>query len=166
MQKIGRAAFRECGRLAAVAFAEDARLREIGDGAFAESALGGPADAPRELRLPASLQTIGEAAFSGCANLRAVAFAAGAELREIEARAFCGAGLAELQVPASVQVIGESAFEDCRSLERLSFGEGSQLREIKNKAFYGCKKLRRVAVPRAARYAKKPFPLLTAVSRK
>ena len=80
-------------------FAEGSQLQEFGDYAFYETGI-------TEVQIPASVQTIGEGAFSGCESLQRVTFAEGSQLREIGKDAFYETGTAEVQIPASVQTIG------------------------------------------------------------
>ena len=62
------------------------------------------------MQIPASVQSIGKDAFSGCRSLQRVTFAEGSQLREIGNCAFYKTGLTEVQIPVSVQSIGEGAF--------------------------------------------------------
>lgn len=136
---IGETAFvKETGRMLTGVTLPDT-VEIIGNGAFADSSI-------KKMVLPASLKTIGDAAFIRCAMLEEVVFNEGLEkidqsafsecsalskfelpgtLREIGECAFWGASaLKEVTIPGSVETMGEYIFEDCVSLEKVVFGEG------------------------------------------
>jgi hypothetical protein len=67
----------------------------------------------------ASVATIGDDAFRGCAWLKAIVIPE--SVKSIGAGAFAGcSGLAELEVPSGVESIGSGALEGCSGLKRLS----------------------------------------------
>ena len=69
------------------------------------------------VKLPASITSIGEAAFAGCANLTTVSLPD--SLQVINERAFEATELSNVWLPASVQSIGFRAFASCEALTRI-----------------------------------------------
>ena len=70
--------------------------------------------------LPATLESLGEGAFSGCAALTQVAVPSG--IAEIPKSAFAGCtSLSSVDLPDSVASIGSKAFSGCLSLASLEF---------------------------------------------
>ena len=61
---MGKNAVRQCSKLKYLIFEEGSSLRHIGYGVFRECPL------IEEMNLPASLETLGEAAFNGCKGLK------------------------------------------------------------------------------------------------
>lgn len=68
----------------------------------------------RDVALPQSLETIGYAAFAGCARLESVTLPPA--LTVIGGRAFSATGLTSVTVPATVTTLGQGAFALCPSL--------------------------------------------------
>ena len=101
---IGDEAFSNCSGLNTLTFADGSHLETIGESAFSGTALSGT------LNLPASLISIGEAAFA-TTKITAVT------------------------IPASVTSIEKYAFSGCSQLSSLTFADGSQLETIKDEAF-------------------------------
>ena len=97
-------AFSDCEDLTSLTFADGSHLETIGESAFSGTALSGT------LNLPASLISIGEAAFA-TTKITAVT------------------------IPASVTSIEKYAFSGCSQLSSLTFADGSQLETIKDEAF-------------------------------
>lgn len=64
----------------------------------------------KELSLPDSLITIGEAAFENCTGLKSVFW--GDQVRYIRDRAFAGSALTSVALPASVEALGLQAFDE------------------------------------------------------
>lgn len=85
----------------------------------------------REVRLPDTLEEIGDQAFCGCASLKKINF------------------------PEGLKTICASAFWDCDALEELALPE--TLEEIGSEAFGDCGELRLVRLPRACRVAEDAF---------
>lgn len=97
-------AFSDCEDLTSLTFADGSHLETIGESAFSGTALSGT------LNLPASLISIGEAAFA-TTKITAVT------------------------IPASVTSIEKYAFSGCSQLSSLTFTDGSQLETIKDEVF-------------------------------
>lgn len=88
------------------------------------------------VRVPASVKTIGEAAFKNCVNLTQINFIGESILEEISEQLFynCQA-LDDFVIPATVKKIGNQAFYNCKAFEMAGFGANSLLTEIGDSAF-------------------------------
>ena len=118
---------------------------EIGSGAFSRCS------SLIEVKLPGTVEVIGEEAFYGCSSLRGE-FPLPDSLKRIERRAFDGCSkLESIQFPASssLEVIGNNAFAWCSSL-RGELTLPDSLKRIKKYAFYGCSKLESIHFPAAS----------------
>lgn len=97
-----------------------------------------------KVNIPASVKAIGGAAFAGCTHLSQVNFAADAQIKDLDWRAFydCTA-LTSIKIPDSVTRIGTETFSGCTSLATIDISKESQLTKIEYGAFgyYPCKKL-------------------------
>lgn len=76
-----------------------------------------------QVKLPSTLKTILDEAFSGRSRLASISF------------------------PDSLEKIGQKAFSYCQSLQSISFGNGSSAIEIQNDAFQWCTSLTSVTIP-------------------
>jgi hypothetical protein len=92
-----------------VTFDLNARLVRIERAAFQESGL-------TAVRIPASVEVIGELCFARCPLLVLVTFDRHAKLCRIEDHAFNGTGLTSIRIPVSVQYISDSCFSACKFL--------------------------------------------------
>ena len=92
---IGPFAFRFCKFLATVTFAEDSHLKSIGLGAFYGTEQAYPRF--KEIKIPDSVETIGNAAFRYCRNL------------------------SEVKLPASLKAIQSYVFGGCSGLKTVSY---------------------------------------------
>ena len=90
----------------------------------------------RQVTLPSTLRVLGARAFSGCGELRCVAFAEGVAIAEIGAGCFSDSGVEQVTVPASVTTIRDEVFSGCVALKKVSFQEGSKLKRIGRKCFF------------------------------
>ena len=98
----------------------------------------------RILRLPVSIERIGNFAFENCSTLSSIELPA--ELKEIGASAFYKCvSLAEVAIPSGVQALEDETFFHCSSLEKVSLPKG--LRRIGEFAFCGCLSLKAIALP-------------------
>lgn len=103
----------------------------------------------KELRIPASIKTVGNRAFELCASLEKVYFYKGAT--EIKDAAFYGcSALQSLTLPKSLKIIGGSAFCGCTSLKSIELPES--LTSIGDFAFASCISLKHVDIPHAVSY--------------
>lgn len=89
-----------------------------------------------KVNIPASVKAIGGAAFSGCTNLLQVNFAANAQIKDLDWRAFydCTA-LTSIKIPDSVTRIGTETFSGCTSLATIDISKESKLTKIEYGAF-------------------------------
>ena len=149
VETIEAAAFKGCRSLKTVTFEKGSKLRTIGGGYyFSDSSdsysYGAFSDCPiTSIEIPASVETIGAAAFKGCRSLKTVTFEKGSKLRTIGGGyyfsdssdsysygAFSDCPITSIEIPASVETIGAAAFKGCRSLKTVTFEKGSKLRTI------------------------------------
>ena len=114
---IGVEAFYNCTNLEEVTFAEGSQLETIGDAAFS-----GCEKLP-SITFPNSVTAIGNYAFYKCTWLTSI------------------------KIPASVTSIGCYAFHSCSGLQMITFGEKSQLTAIEAYAFEGCTSLSSITIP-------------------
>ena len=106
-------------KLASLTFAEGSRLDRIGDEAFksCNNQLTG------ELRIPASVRSIGNSAFANCTGLTSLVFEDSTEhpskLTEIKQEAFkeCTGLTGDLIIPDNVTNIGDNAFYNCLNIK-------------------------------------------------
>lgn len=121
--------------------------------------------------IPSSVETIGEFAFEGCADLTTVTFNEG--LKYIGTAAFYMSGITTLNLPDSLETIDQGAFMDCQSLVSVTFGQnlktisigsfdscseltsvtfGNSLERIEEYAFRDCTKLKDMTLPDSVKY--------------
>ena len=87
-----------------------ASIEQIGDYAFSGCAI-------TSVEIPASVENIGSGVFSGCA-ITSVEIPA--SVKEIGSYAFSGCAITSVEIPASVKEIGSYAFFDCPNLTTAS----------------------------------------------
>lgn len=112
-------------------------FKSIPAGAFRRTAI-------KELKMPASLETIGDRAFEGCDMLEEITFNEG--LKTIGERAFqrCTA-IAGIVLPNSVTEAGISAFAQCEDLESVVLS--TSLTKIPRGMFAACYHLAECVIP-------------------
>lgn len=112
------------------------RVTRIEDGALAGTGI-------KSLRIPKSVEFLGERQFYGCKNLRTVEIQT--EIKEIGEMtfAFCDS-LEKVELPKSVRKIGVAAFRDCGLTEIPD----ANIREIGRKAFWNCNRLTSASIPK------------------
>lgn len=102
--------------LKTVSFGDDSMLKSIGDSAFTSSSQ------LTTLKLPASLETIGNSAFRSLKTLTTVSFEPYGNLKSIGEHAFRGcSSLTSISIPASVETIETWAFGECSSIKTVKF---------------------------------------------
>ena len=121
------------------------------------------------IEIPASVVTIGAAAFKGCTSLATVTFESGSKLTTIgggyhSSSYYYGAfsdctQLTAIEIPASVVTIKAAAFKGCTSLTTVTFESNSKLTTIEGgysgasspRYYYGafsdCSKLAAIEIP-------------------
>lgn len=97
------------------------------------------------VKLPSTLKSIGEAAFTGCLKLSNVEWPS--TLDSIGDYAFAGCtSLVSVTLPASVRVVGKGAFMRCSSLRHLGVKSGSQLQRLEATVLLECPMLTTVSL--------------------
>ena len=172
VETIEAQAFQKCPSLTTVTFESGSKLKTIGGGYSGASSYGAFSDCIKltAIEIPASVETIGAAAFKGCTSLATVTFESGSKLTTIgggyyysSSRYYYGAfsdcsKLAAIEIPASVETIGATAFKGCSSLATVTFESGSKLTTIgggyyysSSRYYYGafsdCSKLAAIEIP-------------------
>ena len=99
------------------------------------------------ITIPASVESIGYYAFSGCTNLDKVTFAEGSLLKTFGTNVFKQCKLTSIEIPAGVTDIGDGTFEDNSTLQSVIFAEGSQLPSIDAETFIRCTSLVQIEIP-------------------
>jgi hypothetical protein len=92
--------------------------------------------------IPAGVEILGQACFSGCSSLSHITFGSGSKLARIERSAFekCSS-LTSIRISAHVENISHCCFDHCKSLEELSFEADAKLTEIASMALSQCSSL-------------------------
>ena len=148
---VGYSAFKRCSSLTTVTFEKESQLKTIGGdyyygGAFSDCT------ALTSIEIPASVETIGNTAFSDCSSLATVTFEKGSRLKTIGNNAYYRCtSLTSIEIPASVETIEKKAFMHCSSLETVTFEKGSQLKTIAGDSYDGafsdCTALTSIEIP-------------------
>ena len=137
---IGPFAFRFCKFLATVTFAEDSQLKSIGLAAFYGTEQAYPKF--KEIKIPDSVEAIGNAAFRYCQNLERIALPSA--LQTLSNVTFYGCtALSEVTFPASLETIQVGAFGYCRNLSEVELP--ASLKTIQSYVFGGCSDLKTVS---------------------
>ena len=119
VRSIGGSAFYYCNALTTVTFAEDSQLKSIGGSAFCGTEHAHPRF--KEIQIPDSVETIGNAAFRYCQDLE------------------------RITLPSTLQKLSNSTFHGCTALSEVTFP--ASLKTIEKGAFIGCRKLSEVKLP-------------------
>lgn len=159
VETIGLRAFKSCSSLANITFEKGSILRDIKGGSKMASDYmsidyyGAFSDcsALTAIEIPASVESIGVAAFQGCKRLASVTFEHSSKLKSIGggwsspyggfsygAFLYCSS-LTSIKIPASVETIGASAFKGCIKLTTVTFEKESRLTTIEGYYDYGYK---------------------------
>lgn len=167
LKALPESTFYNCYKLTDVVFPDV--LETIGKEAFNDAGL-------RSVTLSASVTTLGDSVFNGCANLVSVSLAdtkitaipkqtfydcsslttveLPGGLTGIGTTAYAGASafadctsLKSITIPAGVTTIGNSAFRGCTSLETVTFEDASALTTIGDSAFNSCAALKQISLP-------------------
>ncbi len=137
---IGKYAFRDCGRLKAVIFGSESKLKEIGESAFYNC------DRLESINLPGGLQTIPKEAFYSCDSL--VSFSIPGGILTVGENAFANCvSLESITFPEDLVSIEISAFSGCTSIKNLDLSKKVNLNSISNNVFSGCTALESVKLP-------------------
>jgi hypothetical protein len=125
-------------------FEPDSKLQHIEREAFYVSAV-------RAIRIPSSVEFIGEECFLMCESLCEATFERGSKLQRIEKSAFGRSGLKVIRIPSSVEFIGEKCFRMCESLCEVTFERGSKLQRIE-KSTFGLSGLKGIRIPSSVEF--------------
>ena len=140
VRSIGDSAFNRCNALTTVTFAEGSQLKSIERAAFYGTEHAYPKF--KEIKIPDSVETIGNGAFNYCQNLERITFPSA--LQTLSNGTFYGcAALSEVTFPASLKTIEKSAFGYCRNLSEVKLP--ASLTTIQSYVFNGCSALKTVS---------------------
>ncbi len=99
----------------------------------------------RYITLPAALKTIGEGSFMGCKSLHGITLPK--KLSLIKQEMFYDSGIKKIEIPASVKEIESNAFKCCWDLEGIGLHEG--LKKLGSGVFSCTDKLASVTIPKS-----------------
>ncbi len=160
--EIAANAFNDCDVIETVDFSQATGLTTIGDYAFADC------DALTEITIPATVETIGEGAFSGIANVNYPANGTAADVNDDNWGASTRNGVVdgdfvfnadrtvlvkyigdgeEVVIPSTVTEIADEAFIDCDYVETVDFSQATGLTTIGVRAFTYCYALTSITIP-------------------
>lgn len=140
VRSIGDSAFSYCNALTTVTFAEGSQLKSIGLAAFYGTEHAYPRF--KEIKIPDSVETIGNGAFYYCQNLERIALPSA--LQKLSNATFYGCtALSEVTFPASLKTIESSAFSGCRNLSKVKLP--ASLTTIQSSVFHRCSALKTVS---------------------
>lgn len=137
---IGDSAFIYCDALTTVTFAENSQLKSIERAAF----WGSEQVYPRfkEIKIPDSVETIGNGAFYDCRDLERITLPSALQTLSPVTFYNCTA-LSEVTFPASLKTIESSAFSGCRNLSEVKLP--ASLKAIRSSVFHLCINLKTVS---------------------
>lgn len=133
VRSIGDSAFSYCDALTTVTFAENSQLKSIGRAAFYGTEHAYPRF--KEIKIPDSVETIGNGAFYDCRDLERIDLPSALQTLSTVTFYNCTA-LSEVTFPASLKTIESSAFGGCRNLSEVKLP--ASLTEIQSGIFSGC----------------------------
>ena len=137
---IGDSAFIYCDALTTVTFAENSQLKSIERAAFWGSEHVHPRF--KEIKIPDSVETIGNGAFYECRDLERIALPSALQTLSSVTFYNCTA-LSEVTFPASLKTIESSAFSGCRNLSKVKLP--ASLKAIQSSVFHLCINLKTVS---------------------
>ena len=137
---IGDSAFIYCDALTTVTFAENSQLKSIERAAFWGSEHVHPRF--KEIKIPDSVETIGNGAFYECRDLERIALPSALQTLSSVTFYNCTA-LSEVTFPASLKTIESSAFSGCRNLSKVKLP--ASLKAIQSSVFHRCSDLKTVS---------------------
>ena len=133
VRSIGDSAFSYWDALTTVTFAENSQLKSIGRAAFYGTEHAYPRF--KEIKIPDSVETIGNGAFYDCRDLERIDLPSALQTLSTVTFYNCTA-LSEVTFPASLKTIESSAFGGCRNLSEVKLP--ASLTEIQSGIFSGC----------------------------
>jgi len=107
----------------------------------------------KSIKIPDTVETIGEMAFEDCVKLKSIEIPGG--VKEIRDDTFNGCTeLESVKLPEGLEVIGNDAFNGCSKLKKIELPKslkelagGSSILVHSGSAFEGCKKLESIKIP-------------------
>lgn len=140
VRSIGDSAFSYCNALTTVTFAEGSQLKSIGRAAFYGTEHAYPRF--KEIKIPDSVETIGNGAFYDCRDLERITLPSALQTLSTVTFYDCTA-LSEVTFPASLKTIESSAFSGCRNLSEVELP--ASLKAIQSSVFHRCSALKTVS---------------------
>lgn len=140
VRSIGDSAFSYCNALTTVTFAENSQLKSIGRAAFYGTEHAYPRF--KEIKIPDSVETIGNGAFYDCRDLERITLPSALQTLSPVTFYDCTA-LSEVTFPASLKTIESSAFSGCRNLSKVKLP--ASLKAIQSSVFHRCSALKTVS---------------------
>lgn len=140
VRSIGDSAFSYCNALTTVTFAENSQLKSIGRAAFYGTEHAYPRF--KEIKIPDSVETIGNGAFYDCRDLERITLPSALQTLSTVTFYDCTA-LSEVTFPASLKTIESSAFSGCRNLSKVKLP--ASLKAIQSSVFHRCSALKTVS---------------------
>lgn len=140
VRSIGDSAFSYCNALTTVTFAEGSQLKSIGRAAFYGTEHAYPRF--KEIKIPDSVETIGNGAFYDCRDLERITLPSALQTLSPVTFYNCNA-LSEVTFPASLKTIESSAFSGCRNLSKVKLP--ASLKAIQSSVFHRCSALKTVS---------------------
>ena len=140
VRSIGDSAFSYCNALTTVTFAEGSQLKSIGRAAFYGTEHAYPRF--KEIKIPDSVETIGNGAFYDCRDLERITLPSALQTLSTVTFYDCTA-LSEVTFPASLKTIESSAFSGCRNLSKVKLP--ASLKAIQSSVFHLCINLKTVS---------------------
>lgn len=140
VRSIGDSAFSYCNALTTVTFAEGSQLKSIGRAAFYGTEHAYPRF--KEIKIPDSVETIGNGAFYDCRDLERITLPSALQTLSPVTFYDCTA-LSEVTFPASLKTIESSAFSGCRNLSKVKLP--ASLTAIQSSVFHRCSALKTVS---------------------
>lgn len=128
LKSVGSGAFSDCVLLEEVSLPEG--LEHIGSHAFYNAGI-------KSIQLPTSLQTIGQAVFSGCRNLEFVDLEPLKPIGQLPSSLLAGSGVKRVVIPDWVTEIPVGFLCQCKNLKEVNFGN-SAITHIGQDAFRMC----------------------------
>ena len=138
--KIGKEAFGGILTLNTFTISETSNLETISQAAFTGCSN------VLDIYIPSKVISLGDGAFLNCHALRNVTFATDNKIDKILANTFCECyALTTINLPNTIRSIGDNAFESCTCLTRLTLP--TTLDEIGVCAFLDCQSINNITIP-------------------
>lgn len=140
-------------------------VTKIADYAFNTDNYSHAHEALTSVKLPSTLEEIGQSAFGGCKNLTDVNFADCVSLTTIKEYAFEITGFTSVTLPASVSEIGWAAFAACPQLMEADFTACTNLEVVEDSLFGENSQLVSVELPESVKIInREAFAFCTSLS--